>query len=184
MSILNPAKRDGGIMNCFLDPEVNNGVVMGASKILDSCLEVLQRLSQAGDPPPNPDEFPSLPQVTHEEVEAMQKRMSRNKAVALDSFSDVWFKQQLDLQLICDWWNPETIKILAQKTFETRLIPLNKEYPNLPQPEQFRPIVIVSHAIKWLESRFRSPIQNYVNSSIDKNQIGFVSGCATSMNTY
>lgn len=61
--------------------------------------------------------------------------MSKNKAVTFDGFIDVWFKQTKSLQLITDWWKPEVIKQLMAASFEARLIPLNKEYPNLPNIE-------------------------------------------------
>ena len=63
----------------------------------------------------------------------MQKGMSKNKAVTFDGFSDIWFKQTKDTELLRDWWNPEVMSLLIQKSFETRLIPLNKVYPKLPK---------------------------------------------------
>ena len=33
-----------------------------------------------------------------------------------------------------------------------------------------------------MESRFKKPLQKYLNSKIDKDQIGFISDCQTKMN--
>jgi hypothetical protein len=63
------------------------------------------------------------------------------------------------------------------------LIPLNKVYPALPKIEEFRPIAVLSCAVKWLESRFKESLQAYVNTQIDPDQVGFVSKCSTNMNT-
>jgi hypothetical protein len=52
---------------------------------------------------------------------------------------------------------------------EARLIPLNKVYPNLPEIEQFRPITVLSSSIKWIESRFKDKLQDYINNHIDKD---------------
>jgi len=39
----------------------------------------------------------------------------------------------------------------------------------MPTKEQFRPIAVLSCAVKWLESRFKSKLQTYVNLKIDKD---------------
>jgi hypothetical protein len=52
---------------------------------------------------------------------------------------------------------------------EARLIPLNKEYPNIPSREQFRPIVVLSIMFKWLELRFLKKLNEYMVDKLDKN---------------
>ncbi len=44
--------------------------------------------------------------------------------------------------------------MLSYKIFEARLIPLNKAYPDIPEEDQFRPLVVLSPAYKWLLLRF------------------------------
>ena len=44
--------------------------------------------------------------------------------------------------------------MLNHKSFEVRLIPLNKVWPNIPKVEDFRPIIVLSPIIKWMEMRF------------------------------
>jgi hypothetical protein len=82
--------------------------------------------------------------------------------------------------LLCDWWNNETIKKIGEDLFEGRLIPLNKKYPNIPRGNEFRPIVVLSTAFKWLALRFMPKLNKYMRERMDKNQIGFV--CGTHVN--
>jgi hypothetical protein len=48
------------------------------------------------------------------------------------------------------------------RSFEARLVPLNKVWPDIPSKEQFRPIVILSPLFKWLEIRFTWKLSNYL----------------------
>ncbi len=107
----------------------------------------------------------------------MQSKMSHKKAVTFDGFSDDWLRTTKHSYLLQGWWNSSAIHLLSPISFEARLIPLNKAYSNLPILEQFRPIAILSSAVKWLENRFKEPLQRYVNEQIDKDQIGFVTSC-------
>ena len=61
--------------------------------------------------------------------------MSKYKAVTFDGWSDHWFHFTQNSALINNWWNLETIKLLGPKIFEARLIPLNKVWPDIPNPE-------------------------------------------------
>jgi hypothetical protein len=61
--------------------------------------------------------------------------MSKDKAVTFDGFSDNWFRETKSTELLRNWWNPQTIKMLMPISMEARLIPLNKVYPNLPEVE-------------------------------------------------
>lgn len=81
-----------------------------------------------------------------------------------------------------DWWRASIISILGEKTFCARLIPLNKVWPDIPKEDQFRPIVVVSPVIKWLETRFLQQIKLYMFTNLDKQQTGFVNGCGTGLN--
>ena len=38
--------------------------------------------------------------------------------------------------------------------FKARLVPLNKKWPDIPKPDEFRPIAIISHLFKFIELRF------------------------------
>ena len=59
----------------------------------------------------------------------MQKRVSRNKAVSFDGFSDNWIHYTERSYYLKNLWNNQSIKILGEKIFEARVIPLNKVWP-------------------------------------------------------
>jgi hypothetical protein len=40
---------------------------------------------------------------------------------------------------------------MGKMTMTGRLIPLNKEYPNIPKYDKFRPIVVLSPLVKCME---------------------------------
>ena len=71
---------------------------------------------------------------------------------------------------------------MLEKTFEARLVPLNKVWPDIPKGDEFRPIVIESPMYKYLELRFLPQLRKYLVDKLDKNQTGFVPGCGTSVN--
>ena len=62
LSILNPNKRDGGLMTCQLDE--NNAVTVDSSTIIDNCLKILETYSGSLDKPPPIGDFPSLPPIS------------------------------------------------------------------------------------------------------------------------
>ena len=59
--------------------------------------------------------------------------MNVEKGITFDGISDTWIKGTSKINLICDLWNPWTIANLGEKSFEARLIPLNKAYPDIPE---------------------------------------------------
>ena len=66
-------------------------------------------------------------------------------------------------------WNNEILKRLFKlNSFEARLIPLNKAWPSIPEEDQFRPIVVTSAIIKWIEIRFLPKLKNYLKHDLDK----------------
>ena len=56
--------------------------------------------------------------------------------------------------MFIDIWNNNTLLFLENDVFECRLVPLNKNHPNLPNENQFQPISIISPLLKLLEIRF------------------------------
>ena len=68
------------------------------------------------------------------------------------------------------------------RSFEARLIPLNKVWPDIPNEDQFRPIVVLSPLYKWLERRFLWKLSRYMTDKLDCNQTGFVTGMGISVN--
>jgi hypothetical protein len=111
----------------------------------------------------------------------MQRFLSRNKGITNDCISDSWLKKTNNYNLVNDLWNLNSLKA-AIKSLEARLVPLNKKWSNIPKKEDFRPILILSALVKWLELRFLPKLREHLKYDADPNQIGFVPGCQTQMN--
>ena len=83
-----------------------------------------------------------------------------NKAVTFDGLTHEFFKyNENDFLLNC--WNNTSLSV-SQSFFECRLVALNKKFPNIPAKNQFRPIVIVSPLVKFLELRFLPKLKDYM----------------------
>ncbi len=52
-------------------------------------------------------------------------------------------------------------------SFEVRLVPLNKQWPEIPSKEQLLPIVILSPLFIWLELRFVWKLSEYLTKRLD-----------------
>jgi len=63
-----------------------------------------------------------------------------------------------------------------------RLVPLNKVHPEIPKPDEMRPIIALSPILKLLESRFREKLENYLLEQMIPSQVGFVRYCGTHVN--
>lgn len=51
---------------------------------------------------------------------------------------------------------------------------MNKEYPKILNYRQYRPIIVSSPCVKFLEGLFIGKLRNYVMNKLNKWQIGFV----------
>lgn len=65
---------------------------------------------------------------------------------------------------------------IAKEHFRARILCLNKVYPQTPQIHEYRPIIIVSPIIKFLEGLLLPKLRNYAISKLHKWQFGFVPG--------
>ena len=79
--------------------------------------------------------------------------MSANKAISWDGISDKWLRSTTNYALLQDLWRPEVLD-LFQNLGYARLIPLNKDYPDIPKQDRFRPIVVLSSLFKFIMLRF------------------------------
>jgi hypothetical protein len=98
----------------------------------------------------------------------IQSHMSCNKGITKDGFSDRWFKTSINFNLINDLWNANIEKGL-KNCYEARLVPLNKNYPDIGRYDQFRPIAILSAMVKYLELRFLPKLEAYMVNKMDPN---------------
>ena len=78
--------------------------------------------------------------------------MSKKKAITFDGFNDKWFAETERWDLLSSLWNKDILNL--PKLGEARLIALNKCWPNIPHAHQFRPIIVLSPLLKFLELRF------------------------------
>lgn len=63
-----------------------------------------------------------------------------------------------------------------------RLITLNKEHPKIPKPKQFRPIMIQTHFVKFIECRMPDRFSNYCYNNLLPMQTGFIRSMGTQIN--
>ena len=82
----------------------------------------------------------------------LQSRMSKKKAITYDGFNDKWFSETDRRDLLSILWNRSVLSL--PKLGEARLIALNKCWPNIPNANQFRPIIVLSPLFKFLEHRW------------------------------
>ena len=51
-----------------------------------------------------------------------------------------------------------------------RLVLLNKVHPNIPKPNEMKPIIALSPILKLVESRFRDKLENYMMNYMIQSQ--------------
>ena len=80
-------------------------------------------------------------------------------------------------------WDPNFL-MQHPEIFCSRLLPLNKTHPNLPDKSQMRPIVVTSALFKVLELRFVDELRDAFDKlpPLSKGQVGFISGMSTHVN--
>ena len=167
-------------MNCFINGQ--GEVVVDSDAVLRQCIDTIGVHSTRVEAPKvHETYFPKLPPLDYLEVVKLQKLSSANKAESFDFISGRWIKFTQRWDLLFNLWNFEAIQML-ERSFEARLVPLNKVWPDIPKGDEFRPIVIESPMYKFLELRFFPKLQSYLVNQLDKNQTGFIPGCGTSVN--
>lgn len=76
-------------------------------------------------------DLPDLPPLNFEDTKFLQRICSSGKAMGADGFSDQWIRSTDRIDLLCNLWNNEVLKLL-RKSFKVELIPLNKVWPQIP----------------------------------------------------
>ena len=67
--------------------------------------------------------------------------------------------------ILRDFWNAENLNNIPNLG-ETRLVPLNKVYPEIPKENEFRPIAILSSLYKFLSLRFIYKLRKYATDRL------------------
>jgi len=119
----------------------------------------------------------SLTAINENLLDDILLRMSRNKGISFDSISDsIFYKPTAELRSILKrLWTIPLAQIGGQH-FQARLVALNKAHPGIPTKDQFRPIIVLSPIIKYLEARFLPRISEYLCRRLNRCQVGFVPG--------
>ena len=118
-------------------------------------------------------------------MERIIEKFSTGKAIAYDGISDILFSSREDdkkqtnvgktaKKLRNLWRVPLHNYAVTQEMWDTRLIPLNKVFPNVPSRKDLRPIAVQSPLVKLLEGRFLQKLQEYLNFKLDRSQTGFI----------
>ena len=95
--------------------------------------------------------------------------ISKNKGISYDGISDYWIKNLENTKYFLNLWKYETIELIKDKSFRMRIVPLNKQWPNLPGHENFRPIIVLSPLIKLILKRFEQKINKYIKYDLSKS---------------
>ena len=177
--------RDGGIVSAV---KVGEQIITEPSKVNAALMTVLRNIQlDESRPVPNNVPFPDLNALSMKEAHELVDRMAVNKAISFDLFSDIIFSpehKEKTANIIKDLWNASNTNAIQDTHFQARLIPLNKKFPDVPKPEDFRPIVVMSPLIKLLEARILDKLQDYLIRKLHRSQIGFVPGFDVSVNIY
>ena len=184
-------KRDGAIINCLMKDDKE--VTYDSKEIEQNLLQTMYEI-QVDEKWPWIEQkpFPKLKEIDREEALNIIDGLATNKAIAYDGCSDILFRnnkrkkekyQKLTAKKLKDLWRLELDKLHeTEETWDTRLVPLNKVFPNIPTRTQLRPIVVQSPLIKLMESRFLRKLQNYASFKLDRSQTGFVPGIGIQVN--
>ncbi len=177
-------KRDGGIINCI--KREDQTIEYDQDKVNEMLLQTMKEI-QIDDRWKfiEEKEFPKLPIISEESMEKIISELSVGKAIAYDGVSDVLFTSQenekevsklkITARKLRNLWRVPLHKLKGmQKTWDTRLVPLNKVFPNVPTRKELRPIAIQSALVKTLECRFLEKLQEYLNTKLDRSQTGFI----------
>ena len=132
--------------------------------------------------------FPHLQKLTIIELRQIVTRLSKKKALAEDFCEDsVLWENILKDNKIAEyfthlWDSNNTNTEEFQRHLTGRLVPLNKVHPEIPKPDEMRPIIALSPILKLVESRFREKLENYMTERMNPCQVGFVRECGTHVN--
>lgn len=179
--------RDGAIINSIISDD--GSLITDAHEVAISLSKTLMEIQIDSQWPfLDIEPFPKLRALEISEMSDIICSLSTNKAITLDCASDSLFSytlKHLSSNKLRDLWSTDldTIKGFEQ-TWTSRLVPLNKAFPNTPTRKQLRPIVVSSPIIKLLEARFMPKLKNYLNNNLDSAQTGFVDNMGIHVNIH
>ena len=198
----NKNKRDGSIVNMI--KLENDKIVYQPHKVAKIVINQLKESHGEIEKPKI--RFEPLDPLDENEIEEIMQKISRGKAVAIDSFPDEFLWSYLGFKvrsfipkfvknesqkyppnkkdlLVFNfiWTRPDLMKEIPQM-FESKLIPLNKNHPYIAEKSKIRPIVVSSKLFVLAERRFTDKLNGWYLKNGDKCQIGFLPNMGTQSN--
>lgn len=179
-------RRDGSIVNKILLP--SGEIVEDQERVSKILIEEMKNIQITNQESLYDTyiPFPTLPVLSDKECKEIMMSISHNKAIAFDGVTDILFTREfLDAssKILCNLWSIDWDSIEGSELFfKSRLIPLNKNFPKMPGPKDFRPIIISSPVVKLLEALLLPKIRDYLSQKLYRGQVGFVKGMGTSVN--
>jgi hypothetical protein len=183
-------KRDGAIISSIIDSD--GSLISDPQEVAKHLLQTLEEIQVDPNFPFIPKKsFPILPPLSKEELGGLMSMLSTNKAIAYDAAHDVMFKPSEDKHslfqaassILTDLWSIPLDEFLTEEdTWATRLMALNKVFPDTPNRKQFRAICIQSAIVKLLEARFLPKLQEYLIARAVPSQTGFIPTMGTQVN--
>lgn len=172
-------KRDGAIVSVLRD---ENGKLIVDPERVDLELVDFLRTIQGELKISQPSCKMLLPLTDQETLNILDK-MSNDKAISYDLIPDFVFHFNFEnkVKILKSLWTIPLDQI-NPRHFEARLVALNKVYPEIPTKGDFRPIIVMSPIIKFLEARFLPKLMNYCKNKMLPSQIGFVEGLGCDIN--
>jgi len=180
-------RRDGSIINKVV--ESNGTVIVEKEEVDKKVVEALKSIQLKMDQPYYDvhEPFPRLEEPSEEETEDLFNQLSVNKAISFDGVTDIIFGRNWREEACRKLKNLWTVMAergskIHQIHFDQRLLPLNKVHPQVPKPQECRPIVISSPLVKLLEVRIKRRLEKYVVEKLVCSQVGFVPGSSITVN--
>jgi len=169
-------KRDGSIISSILGE--NQEIITDPKEVNKQLMLTIKELQvDLRKPQPKNLDFPSLDIKTPMEMKEILNRLWSGKAIAWDSVTDSIFQREWkdhSAIIFADLW--KNLKIIKNKHFESRLVPLNKVHPKIPSRKDLRPIVVASPLVKLIETGIMTELSEYLVKKLHPGQTGFVPG--------
>jgi hypothetical protein len=166
----NEGKRDGSIINKVRN---DSGVIVTENDEVNRLVLLnLKKIQTKDDEPdyPSPTPFPLLNPLSYEQMTAIVQSLATHKALSMDGISDNLFSKKLQQQTILKlrdlWTTLAKENNISQIHFDIRLIPLNKQHPLIPSPQDCRPIAMASPLVKLLESYVKPKLDHYMSHKL------------------
>ena len=172
-------RRDGSIISVLKDDK--NNLITSPNTVSQLLIDQLAKIQ--GEMMMPSTQSVTLSEITTQEAQNLMKKMSKGKGISFDLISDELFHTdipQVTEMLRKIWTIP--LSNLKEKHFDARLVALNKVHPNIPKANEFRPIIVMSPLIKFMEARLIPKLSDYTQNRMLPSQTGFVKGFGCEVN--